>query len=140
MATTERTDPYLDFRFHVEMDALTVGGFSSVSGLEHQMEPEEYEEGGNNRFTHKLPARFTQPNVELQRGITDSTDLWEWVSDAREGVVRRDTVWLHLMNTVGEQKLTWRFIRAYPVRWAGPEFSADQGSVVWLYRSETRSA
>jgi phage tail-like protein len=127
----------------VVTDSLTVAGFSSVTGLEHQMEPEEYEEGGNNRYTHKLPTRYTQPNVELQRGVTDSPVLWEWLEGVREGRVwriekegteepvrqSRKTVRIYILNALGKEKWGWEFANAYPVRWAGPEFQADQGAV-----------
>ncbi|MFC4360610.1 phage tail protein [Halobium salinum] len=122
-------DPYLSFRFHVEIDALTVGGFSSVSGLEHEMTPEEYEEGGNNRFTHKLPTRYTQPNVVLERGLIDSPVLWEWLANAREGKIERRTVLIVLLNTVREETWRWELTGAYPIRWAGPDLQADQAAV-----------
>ena len=129
MSAENHPDPYLSFRFHVEIDSLTVGGFSSVSGLEHQMDPEEYEEGGNNRFTHRLPTRYTQPNVVLERGMTDSRALWEWLENAREGSIERRTVRIALQNTTGAETWLWELTGAYPVRWAAPEFQADQGAV-----------
>lgn len=126
-------NPYLGFRFHVEFDGIIEGGFSSVTNLEQQMEPEEYEEGGNNRYTHKLPTRFAQSNVELQRGVTDSRFLWDWVGKLREGATwtrdSRKTIGVYLLNAVGERSWGWEFTYAYPVRWAGPEFQADQGAV-----------
>lgn len=126
-------NPYLGFRFQVEFDGLTVGGFSSVSNLEQQMEPEEYEEGGNNRYTHKLPTRYTNSNIELQRGVTDSRFLWEWIGELREGTVwtrdSRKTIGVYLLNSVDERSWGWEFTYAYPIRWSGPDFRADQGEV-----------
>lgn len=126
-------NPYLGFRFHVEFDSITVGGFSSVTNLEQRMEPEEYEEGGNNRYTHKLPTRFTQPNVELQRGVTDCRFFRDWLGELRQGATwtrdSRKNIGVYLLNAVGERSRGWEFTFAYPVRWAGPEFQADQGTV-----------
>lgn len=125
-----RDDPYLGLRFHVEITSLTVAGFSSVSGLEHRMEPEEYEEGGNNRYTHRLPTRYSQPNVVLERGVTDSHKLWTWFTEIRDGKITRKNVRIVLQTPVGtESKRSWRLRDAYPVRWAGPDLQADQSAV-----------
>ena len=49
--------PYLTFNFAVEIEGLLVGGFTEVSGLESEIEVEEYREGGVNGFVHKLPGQ-----------------------------------------------------------------------------------
>lgn len=133
MANEQRSDPYAGFRFLVEIDALIVAGFSEVSGLELEMQPEEYQEGGVNRFTHQLPGRYTHPNLVLKRGLTHSTELWDWVQhtvqDVENGTVERRNVRVIVLDTVGEEARGWEFLRAYPVKWTGPDLSADQAAV-----------
>ena len=124
-----RTDPLLGFRFRVEIDGILVAGFSEVSGLEVQMEPEEYEEGGRNDGPHRLPTRYSSPNLVLQRGMTDSPELWEWMTSAINGRIERQNGRILLLDTVGKRARDWAFTGAYPVRWAGPDLQADQGSV-----------
>lgn len=124
-----REDPYLGFRFTVEISSLLVAGFSDVSGLEIQMEPEEYEEGGANGYSHRLPTRYTQPNIVLQRGLTESHAFWEWITNALNGKLERKDGRIVLLNSVGEEARHWAFTGAYPVRWAGPDLQADQGAV-----------
>jgi phage tail-like protein len=135
MAT--RVDPYRGYRFRLEIDGIVAAGFSEVTGLEAQMQPEDYQEGGVNGFTHKLPTRFEYPALTLTRGLTDSRDLWQWVSAALAGQpspnVRR-TVRVYLGDPVGDDVWGgdvwgWAVADAYPVRWAGPELQADQGAV-----------
>ena len=46
MPLAARADPYLGFRFLVEIEGLIVGGFSEVSGLQAETEFEEVREGG----------------------------------------------------------------------------------------------
>ncbi len=41
MPTAERKDPYLSFRFLVEIDGLVVGGFPEVSGIQAETEVED---------------------------------------------------------------------------------------------------
>lgn len=134
MAVDERNDPYLDYRFLVEVDSLIVGGFSTVSGLEASMEPESYEEGGVNAYTHQLPTRMEYENLVLERGLTDDTQLWSWFERVtndppRPGEQRRKTVRIFLQDTTGAESWGWECREALPVRWAGPELNASEGSV-----------
>jgi len=129
MTTGERTNPYLGFRFQVELSGLVVGGFSEVGGLGVELGTESYEEGGTNGFTHVLPTRVTHPNVVLERGVTDSTELFEWVAEARRGPPDRKTGLILLLDSTGVPVRGWQFLDGYPVRWDGPDLGADRGAV-----------
>jgi phage tail-like protein len=61
--------------------------------------------------------------------MTDSRALWEWLADAREGVIERRTVLIVLRDTVDEETWRWELTGAYPIRWAGPDLQADQPAV-----------
>lgn len=129
MAAGERTDPYLGFRFLVELDSLVVAGFASVSGLEVGLATEDYEEGGVNTHTHTLPKRFEYPDIVLERGLTDSSELLEWIQEVRDGTVRRRSGRIVLLDAAGAESWGWEFLDAYPVTWSGPELDADQSDV-----------
>lgn len=134
MSTSDRTDPYLDYRFLIEIDSLIVGGFSEVSGLEVKMEPESYEEGGVNRFTHQLPTRLKYENLVLKRGLTNDMQLYAWIKSATNDPptpdrLRRKTVRIFLQDSTGTESVGWECREALPVRWAGPELAADEGAV-----------
>ena len=129
MTTGERVDPYLGFRFLVEIDALLVAGFHAVEGLEMELETEEYEEGGVNHHTHVLPRRLTYPNLTLQRGLTDSDELWNWIAASIHGTSDRKNGRIVLLDSTGTEAAAWEFRDGYPVRWEGPEFAADDGGV-----------
>lgn len=129
-----RTDPYLGYRFLVEVDSLIAGGFSEVSGLEARMEPESYREGGVNAFVHQLPTRMEYGNLVLRRGLTDDRALWTWIEEAtndppRPDAERRKTVRIFLQDAAGGESVGWECRDALPVRWAGPELDAGQGAV-----------
>ena len=86
-----RLDPYLGFRFVVEIEGLIVAGFTEVSGLSAEVTPFAYKEGGVNEFEHQLPGPATWPRLVLRRGLTDVDNLWRWHEDVRRGrVVRRN--------------------------------------------------
>jgi phage tail-like protein len=58
--------------------AFIFGSFAEVSGLNAEMEPEEYREGGNNTGPHKFMKWGRYPNVVFRRGVTPNADLWDW--------------------------------------------------------------
>jgi phage tail-like protein len=122
-------DPYLSFRFLVEIQGLIVGGFSEVSGLQAETEIEEIREGGVNDYVHKLPKITKYPNITLKRGLTDSDVLWNWHQDVVNGKFKQRTVRVILMDSEGNEKWQWEFYGAYPVKWLGPDLKADSSTV-----------
>lgn len=128
-----RTNPYRNFAFTVEVDGLNVAGFQKVSGLSAEMQPEEYEEGGVNGYVHQLPGQYSHGNLVLERGLTRSQKLWEWVEQLRTGGAyaspqkraRKDVTVTLRAGFRAEGSKGWRFRKAYPVKWEGPELSAD---------------
>ena len=59
--------PPAGFHFRVEFGVPDAPGndtrFREVSGLTRELEEETYNEGGENRFVHKLPVRANGANV-----------------------------------------------------------------------------
>ncbi|NUO64009.1 MAG: phage tail protein [Gemmatimonadaceae bacterium] len=58
--------------------AAIVGTFSEVSGLDAEMETEEYRQGGSNTAPRKFVKWGKYPNLVLKRGVTLNPDLWDW--------------------------------------------------------------
>lgn len=129
MANGERKDPYLGCRFVVEIDNLNVGGFSEVSGLEMEVDTEDYLEGGVNNYVHKLPKGIKYPNLVLKRGVIDSDVFWKWQEDVVNGKIERKSGRIILLDSEGNVKWTWTFEDVYPVKWSGPDFKADNSAV-----------
>jgi phage tail-like protein len=125
-----RNDPYLGANFMVEIEGLVVGGFSEVSGLAVETETEDYREGGVNGYVHRLagPAKYAQ-NLVLKKGLTDLEGLWSWHQDVVQGNVVRRNGSIYLLDRAGLPAMWWNFTDAYPVKWSGPEFRAEQGAV-----------
>jgi phage tail-like protein len=120
----QHDDPYAAFRFLVEIEGLVVGGFSEVSGLQAEIDIEEYREGGVNDYVHHLPKGTKYPRLVLKRGLTDSDTLWKWQTNIRDGQVERHTVHIILLDEQRNRKWDWRLIDAYPTKWSGPDFNA----------------
>jgi phage tail-like protein len=58
--------------------AALTGAFSEVSGLNAELETEEYREGGRNTGPHKFVKWGKYSNLVFKRGITPDTGLWDW--------------------------------------------------------------
>jgi phage tail-like protein len=130
MAKNDRKeDPYLNFRFKVEIDNLLVAGFSDVSGLQRETETEDYHEGGVNDYMHKLPKMTKQSNITLKRGFTDSDVLWKWHQEVIGGEFDRKICRIILQDLEGNEKWHWSLEEAFPVKWIGPDFKTDSGAV-----------
>src|SRR5271154_438911 len=130
MAIGGRHDPYLSYNFSVEIDGVIVCGFNDVSGLQAEIEVQEYREGGLNEYIHKRagPARYPS-NLILKRGVGDSTELWSWYCDVLQGTIQRKSLDVVLMDSAGNEKRRWTLQNAYPVKWAAPEFKAQSSEV-----------
>ena len=70
--------PLQSGRFLVEIGSEVVANFQECTGLTMEVEVQEYVEGGNNEFVHKLPGRVKYTNITLKRGVTDNAQFSAW--------------------------------------------------------------
>ena len=114
-----RQDPLRGFRFLLEIDGITSGGFSRVKGLSREVKYESYREGGVNEYEHKLITQVSYPVVVLERGLA-LDDLWKWALATADGEVQRKTLRIRLQNEAGkagEKPWAWEIQNAIPVKW-----------------------
>ena len=123
--------PYTAFTFEVEFQGIVVARASEVTGLQREVEVEPYEEGGVNTFVHQLPKRTKYPNLVLKRGITDDTYLWDWHQDVVSGIIERRDGMIILKDVSDAERWRWNVLKAFPVRWIGPDLKADTTSVAF---------
>ena len=113
--------------FTAEVLGRTLGVFSSIKGLEAQVEVLEYREGGVNDLVHRLPGALTYPNLVLSNGLT-STAIEAWFDETRLGAARH-TLTVTFLDNKGTAIRAWSFAEAYPIRWTGPVLAATEGNV-----------
>jgi phage tail-like protein len=121
--------PYQAFNFAVEIEGLLVGGFTEVSGLEGEVEIEEYREGGVNGYVHRLPGGARYPSLVLSHGLTAMSTLWNWYHETTQGAIQRRNGTVMLLDTRQVPVMWWNFRNAVPVRWTGPAFNAGSDEV-----------
>ena len=125
MATGQIPDPYGNYNFLVEIDGIARAAFSECSGFGSTVDVIEHREGGENTTVRKLPGQTKYAAIVLRWGMTDDRDLYDWHRRIVKGAIERKNGSIVLLDRTGAEKVRWNFVRAWPSRWDGPDFSAE---------------
>jgi phage tail-like protein len=128
-ATGDRSDPYAAFNFLVEIDGVTVAGFSECSGLSTETGIIEYRNGDETNTVRKLPGLKKFANITLKRGYTTDKNLWQWRKKVMDGKTERQSGAIVLQNESRQTALRWTFREGWPSKWEGPTFNAKNNEV-----------
>lgn len=123
-----RKDPFRGFRFLVEIDGITSGGFSKIKGVSREVKFESYREGGVNEYEHKLITQVAFPVLILERGLAID-DLWKWAQDTADGQVRRRTLRISARDEANEPAWAWTVSDALPVKWMVSDLDGQSSQV-----------
>lgn len=121
--------PHGRFRYKVEIDGLTAGGFSEVTGFDASIDVIEYREGDQVQTPLKLPGLKKYSNITLKQGLMDSDVLYKWMAAGFEGDVERKTITITLLDIAGKDAASWQVINAWPMKYTAPEFNATSSEV-----------
>ncbi|TVR60015.1 MAG: phage tail protein [Gemmatimonadales bacterium] len=117
-------NPYAQFNFLVEIDGLSVAGFSEVSGLTTEQDIIEYREGSDTQTVRKIPGLRKYGNITLKRGFTQNRELWEWRKSTIDGVTERKSGAIILLDEARNEALRWQFAEGWISKWEGPALNA----------------
>ncbi|MCO6455121.1 MAG: phage tail protein [Pirellulaceae bacterium] len=113
------------------------GGFQECSGLDVEMDVQEYLEGGRNDGVIKRVGRARFPNIVLKRGMfygdegQVNRELWTWLQDVVSGVrpvARYDGI-IEVAGESPEIAARWIFFRGLPAKISGPQLNARTGDI-----------
>jgi phage tail-like protein len=105
--------------------------FQEVTGLDVEMEMENFTEGGQNRFTWQLPKRSRYSDITLKRGMFFGSQVIKWCRDALENFsFAPANVHISLLNENHEPVMTWYVINAIPKRWSVSGLNAQDNSIM----------
>jgi phage tail-like protein len=129
--------PPFSFYYTVGITDVSSSGdssFSEVSGLEAERGIVEIKEGGENRFTHRLPDRAKYGNLTLMRGVLlPTSQLATWCKGIFESdlgvAITVKNIDVSLLNGAGAVLMTWNFVNAWPVKWGVSKLVADKNEL-----------
>ncbi|WP_433719304.1 phage tail protein [Actinoplanes sp. CA-051413] len=123
------TDEAVAVCFVVSIDDDNLGSFNSCDGLGCEVVMEQREEGGSNGVIWQLPTRMKYSNVKLSRPVTSaSAGILRYFTEMTSGVKRR-TATIEARTQEGTVIARWALTGVIPVRWTGPQLSADSPKV-----------
>jgi phage tail-like protein len=120
-------DPAVSVCFAITIDnsSYDLGLFTTCDGLGCEVTVESRQEGGNNGFFHQLPGPMKYTNVKFTRPLNaDSAKVAAWISKCGPGM-QRCTAVIQALTLDGTVICKWALQSVFPVRWTGPQFSAD---------------
>lgn len=85
----DRITPYPSYSYLVDLKGprdpeKPLGGFAEVAGIKTELHIAEYRDGNDkNPWVHKYSGVHTTGDVTLKRGVVDTSDLWDWITEAR---------------------------------------------------------
>jgi phage tail-like protein len=127
--TGSRNDPFNAFNFLVEIEGVTVAGFSEASGLNTETDAIEYRTGAEDITVRKLPGLKKFANIVLKRGYTNSKELWDWRKRVMDGKTQRQSGSVVLLNETRQEALRWNFREGWPRKLDAPTFNAKTNDV-----------
>ncbi|WP_350117061.1 phage tail protein [Nitrosomonas sp.] len=125
MAAMTEHNIYRAYNFILDLGGGTVGYFSQVNFMGINVPYYEYREGGAGPAVRKLPGRVSYSDIELKWGLTESTEMMDWLMSAVKGEVIRKNISIILKDTDGQKEVTrWNVENAFPCSWKGAQLDA----------------
>jgi phage tail-like protein len=127
--TGSRDDPYSAFNFLVEIDNITIAGFSECSGLSSESEEILYRNGDEDIYPRKVTGMLKFGDIMLKRGMTDNDELWAWRKTVMDGQTVRKSGSIVVLNEARQEALRYNFYQGWPSKWEGPSWNAKTSEV-----------
>jgi phage tail-like protein len=120
-------------------DRLGNGGFQECSGLEIEMDVQDFLEGGRNNGVVRRAGRAKFQPLVLKRGMFHDSgddgkanaDLWRWLQSVVNGErpIRRYDGIVYVKSADNTVRATWVFERGLPSKIKGPELNGKTGEI-----------
>lgn len=126
--------PYTAFCFSAKFELDGAGDqdirFQEVSGLSSELSVENVQEGGENRFIHRLPGRAKFPSLVLKRAVITDSALISWFDDAIENLeIAPVDLTVSLLDEKQDAVRVWNFVKAWPTKWSLSNLNAQSNAL-----------
>ncbi len=127
----ERKDPFKNFKYLVEIDGVTQGGFSEVTIPDSTQDVIEYREGTDLITVRKQPGLIKYGNLTLKWGVTDSLELYNWRKMVEDGKINeaRKNISINILDDMGQSVGRWEFENAWPTKYDAPDLKATGNEI-----------
>ena len=123
-------DHLVSNKFKLEIEGVTQGQFTAISGLESFTEVIEFSDGGD-VIVRKRPGRTHFSNIILKRGFTNTDELWTWYKAVIDGKIERKSGSVIVVGDDGSEIMRYNFFEAWPCRWKSLVMdAAKEGTII----------
>jgi len=117
-------DPYRNYNFLLQIPDIAEARFTECIGLGMRIHPIRYRESGAGQIVRMLPGPVEYAEVTLRYGLTNSIDLWNWLTASLRVVQRRHVTVAMLDSDGARQTIRWNLLNAWPCQWSGAPLDA----------------
>ncbi len=130
----ERTDPYRNYRFRVEIASIQVAAFASATIPDESSDPIEYREG-TDPFTRKLSgySKVGSPHSQARHHDVDGSFTSGGRSSARPAPVvpnARRNISIILVDDAGNDAARWDLVGAWPSKYQAGDLDGKGNDVL----------
>jgi phage tail-like protein len=127
--------PFTAFNFSIEIskegdaNRLCNAAFAECDGLEMTMDVKTIREGGANGRSIRLTGPINYGQLTLKRGMTASSDLWDWLAAVAIDPSIRASAEVVMLAADGAERARFVLDRCVPVKLKAPMLNAKDGAV-----------
>jgi phage tail-like protein len=123
-------DPFASQNFKLEIQGITVAGFSECTGLNAETNIIEYRAGTDDIFPRKLPGLSKFGNVTLKSGLTTDNSLFTWHKQVMDGNITRQNVSIVVLDeTRKTEGARYNLVNAWPSKYMAPDLKANANEI-----------
>lgn len=118
------------FNFRIEIEGVTQGPASYISGLTARTDVVTFKDGADASLRQR-PGRNRCDNIVIQRGYTHTNELLNWYDSTRNGLIERKAGSVIILGDDADTEITrFNFFEAWPCRWSLLPLDTDESSVL----------
>lgn len=130
--------PPVGFHFAVVIEGITTAyagipdiGFQEISGIGADIGVEEFREGGENRFAHRLANPVSYSNLVMKRGMLMGSQVIRWFKEEVESFKFKTYGLTVLLLDHNHMPLEgWNFVQAWPIKWSVEGLNAQNNGLM----------
>jgi len=124
-------EPHATARFEVWIEGIFLAVFTECVLPPLVVQTEDFFEGGQNTYKHRLPKAVDSGTLKLKSGVSRGGELLRWYMLVQAGEVELATrqVLVVMYDVASTPLALWFFQDCYPIRWTGPSLNATQSAL-----------